>query len=142
MITFLDGLAVVDDDHLVGVTDSAQAVDDDEAGATIGMGFSALAYGITLLFRRKELLQGPLTNDAIVFQLAASVFVGLSTWLRWIALNKAPVSVVLALGRLNVPVVIQLSPMFVGKARENVTARVWLGTALIVGGSIILNYYG
>jgi drug/metabolite transporter (DMT)-like permease len=111
-------------------------------GVTIGMSFSALAYGITLVFRRGQLLQGPLTNDAIAFQLTASVFVGLSTWLRWIALDKAPVGVVLALGRLNVPVVILLSPMLVGKTQENVTTRVWLGAALIVGGSIILNYYG
>jgi drug/metabolite transporter (DMT)-like permease len=111
-------------------------------GVTIGMSFSALAYGITLVFRRGQLLQGPLTNDAIAFQLAASVFVGLSTWVRWIALDKAPVGVVLALGRLNVPVVILLSPMLVGKTQENVTTRVWLGAALIVGGSIILNYYG
>jgi uncharacterized membrane protein len=106
------------------------------------MGFSALAYGITLLSRRNQLLQGPLTNDAIVSQVTASVFVGLSTWLRWIALDKAPLGVVLALGRLNVPVVILLSPLLVGKAQENVTARVWLGATLIVSGSIILNYYG
>jgi len=83
-----------------------------------------------------------LTKDAIFFQLLASVFVGLSTWTRWIALDKAAVSVVLALGRLNVPVVILLSPMLVGKAQENVTVRVWLGAALIVGGSLILNFYG
>jgi uncharacterized membrane protein len=111
-------------------------------GVTIGMGFSALAYGLTLLFRRGQLMQGPLTKDAIFFQLLASIFVGLSTWTRWIALDKAAVGVVLALGRLNVPVVILLSPMLVGKAQENVTVRVWLGAALIVGGSLILNFYG
>jgi len=111
-------------------------------GVTIGMSFSALAYGIILLFRRANLLQGPLTTDAIIFQLLASVFTGLSTWTRWIALDKAAVGVVLALGRLNVPVVILLSPMLVGKAQENVTVRVWLGAALIVGGSLILNFYG
>lgn len=111
-------------------------------GVTIGMSFSALAYGITLLFRHKQLMQDPLTNDAIAFQLLASVLVGLSTWTRWIALDRAPVGVVLALGRLNVPVVILLAPILVGKAMENVTLRVWLGAALIVGGSIILNYYG
>ena len=36
-------------------------------GVTIGMSFSALAQGITLLFRRNQLMQGPLTNDAIAF---------------------------------------------------------------------------
>lgn len=109
---------------------------------TIGMGFSALAYGVTLLFRRGPLLQGPLTGDAVAYQLAASVFVGISTWTRWIALDMAPASVVLALGRLNVPVVILVTPFLVGRAAENITARVWLGAALIVGGSLILNFLG
>jgi drug/metabolite transporter (DMT)-like permease len=111
-------------------------------GVTIGMGFSALAYGITLLFRRKQIQQGPIPRDALWFQLAASIFVGVSTWTRWIALDMAPVGVVLALGRLNVPVVILLSPMLVGKAQENVTLRVWFGATLIVAGSLILNFYG
>jgi drug/metabolite transporter (DMT)-like permease len=111
-------------------------------GVTIGMGFSALAYGITLWFHRGRLIQEPISRDALFFQMAASAFVGFSTWTRWIALDKAPVGVVLALGRLNVPVVILLSPLLVGKAAENVTVRVWLGAALIVGGSIILNFYG
>ena len=111
-------------------------------GVTIGMSFSALAYGIILLFRRASLLQGSLTTDAIIFQLLASVFTGLSTWTRWIALDKAAVGVVLALGRLNVPVVLILAPILVGKAQENVTLRVWLGAALIIAGSLILNFFG
>ena len=111
-------------------------------GVTIGMGFSTLAYGVTLLFRRTQIQQGSISRDALWFQLAASFFVGVSTWMRWIALDMAPVGVVLALGRLNVPVVILLSPLLVGKAAENVTLRVWLGAALIVGGSLILNFYG
>ncbi len=111
-------------------------------GVTTGMGLSALAYGVTLFFRRAQLIQEPVTGDALFFQLAASVFVGLSTWTRWVAFDKAPVSVVLSLGRLNVPVVILLSPLLVGNAQENVTLRVWLGAVLIVTGSIILNFYG
>ena len=111
-------------------------------GVTIGMGISALAYGITLLFQRKHIQQGPITRDALWFQLGAAFFVGVSTWARWIALDMTSVSVVLALGRLNVPVVILLSPMLVGKTAENVTARVWLGAVLIVAGSLILNFYG
>jgi len=111
-------------------------------GVTVGMGFSALAYGITLLFRRKHIKQGPITGDALFFQLAATFFVGVSTWTRWIALDLAPVGVVLALGRLNVPMVILLSPLLVGRAQENVTLRVWLGAALIVAGSILLNFLG
>ena len=47
-------------------------------------------------------------------------------------------AVVLALGRLNVPVVILLSIFLVGQQQERVTGRVWLGAALIVFGSLIL----
>ena len=111
-------------------------------GVTIGMGISAIAYGVTLLFRRNQTEQGPITQDALWFQLGAAFFVGVSTWARWIALDMTSVSVVLALGRLNVPVVILLSPLLVGKTSENVTLRVWLGAAMIVGGSLILNFYG
>lgn len=111
-------------------------------GVTIGMGFSALAYGVTLFLRRGQVRQGHIPRDAFWFQLGASIFVGVSTWTRWIALDMAPVGVVLALGRLNVPVVILLSPVLVGKAQENVTSRVWLGAALIVAGSLVLNFYG
>jgi drug/metabolite transporter (DMT)-like permease len=111
-------------------------------GVTIGMGISAIFYGITLLFRRNQIQQGPITRDAVWFQLGAAFFVGISTWARWIALDMTLVSVVLALGRLNVPVVILLSPLLVGKAAENVTSRVWIGATMIVGGSLILNFYG
>ena len=111
-------------------------------GVTSGMGISALLYGVMLLFQRKKIQQGPITQDALWFQLGAAFFVGVSTWARWIALDMTLVSAVLALGRLNVPVVILLSPMLVGKAAENVTLRVWIGAAMIVGGSLILNFYG
>jgi len=111
-------------------------------GVTIGMGISAIFYGITLLFRRNQIQQGPITRDALWFQLGAAFFVGVSTWIRWIALDMTLVSVVLALGRLNVPVVIILSPLLVGKTAENVTVRIWIGAAMIVGGSLILNFYG
>lgn len=111
-------------------------------GVTISMGISALIYGVSLLFRRRQIQQGPITKDALWFQIGAAFFVGVSTWARWIALDMTLVSVVLALGRLNVPIVILLSPLLVGKAAENVTSRVWIGAAMIVGGSIILNFYG
>ena len=136
------GVAVCFSISPIFIRQGLENLDSPLLGVTIGMGFSALAYGITLLFRRKQIRQGPIPRDALWFQLAASFFVGISTWLRWIALDMAPVSVVLALGRLNVPVVILLAPMLVGKAVENVTLRVWLGAALIVAGSLILNFYG
>jgi drug/metabolite transporter (DMT)-like permease len=109
-------------------------------GVTVGMVVTAIAYGIILVARRKPLHTEAISTDAIVFQLAAGVLVGLATWARWVALDLAPVAVVLGLGRLNVPVVIFLSPLVVGRKQERVTSRVWLGAGLIVAGSLILNF--
>jgi uncharacterized membrane protein len=105
------------------------------------MVLTAGVYGIVLLLRRQQIHQGPIPQDAVLFQLGAGVLVGLSTWARWIALDLAPVAVVLSLGRLNVPVVIWLSPLLVGRKQERVTAWVWLGASLIVAGSVLLNLY-
>jgi uncharacterized membrane protein len=66
------------------------------------------------------------------------VLVGLSTWWRWIALALAPVAEVLALSLVSVPLVIVLSPLVSGKQQERVTAMLWIGAALIVGGALVL----
>lgn len=110
-------------------------------GVTLGMVVTATAYGLILLFRGGGSGPGPVSRDVLFFQLAAAVLVGLATWARWIALDMAPLAVVMALGRLNVPVVILLSPLLVGRQLERVTPRVWLGAALIIVGSLILNFY-
>lgn len=111
-------------------------------GVTVGMVFSALAYGILLLLRRNHTPPSAITRNTMVYQLIAGVLVGLSTWARWFALDHAAVGVVLALGRLNVPVVILVSPFLVGQHLERVTPKVILGALLIVGGSILLALTG
>jgi uncharacterized membrane protein len=110
-------------------------------GVTVGMVITTGVCGIALLFRRGQIRQRPIPRDALLFQLGAGVLVGLATWARWIALDMTPVAVVLSLGRLNVPVVILLSPLLVGRKQERVTARVWLGAGLIVAGAVLLNLY-
>jgi len=110
-------------------------------GVTVGMVITSVAYGIVLLFRRNKIRQGSIPRDAWLWQTAAGAIVGLSTWARWIALDMAPVAVVMALGRLNVPIVIFLAPLLVGRKAERVTPRVWLGAALIVAGAVLLNLY-
>ena len=110
-------------------------------GVTIGMVITAAVYGVLLLIRRKQIQQGPIPRDAWLFQIAAGVFVGLATWARWIALDMAPVAVVMALGRTNVPIVIFLAPLLVGRKLERVTIRVWLGAGLIIAGALLLNFY-
>ena len=110
-------------------------------GVLVGLGTSSIAYGILLLFRRDNPNLRSIPLDSLLYQIAAAVFVGLSTWMRWVALDNAPVAVVLALGRLNVPVIIALSLFMVGQKQERITARVWLGAALVVVGSLVLIFY-
>jgi uncharacterized membrane protein len=110
-------------------------------GVSVGMIVTAVVYGVVLIFRRKQIQQAPISRDGWLFQVAAGAIVGLSTWARWIALDMTPIAVVMALGRTNVPVVIFLAPLLVGSKAERVTARVWLGAALIVAGTVVLNVY-
>lgn len=107
-------------------------------GVTIGMIFSAIAYGVALMFRRDPVNWGAVPRSALFLQFLAGVLVGLSTWARWFALDLAPVGVVIALGRLNVPIVILLSPLLIGQHLEQVTYKVWLGAGLIIAGAFIL----
>lgn len=106
-------------------------------GLTVGLVPCVVAYGVGMLFRRNERAE-PASPDALVFKVVAGVLVGLSQWARWVALELAPVGVVLALTQVSVPMVIFLSPMVAGRHLERVTARVWGGAAVIVSGSLLL----
>lgn len=110
-------------------------------GVTVGMVITAISYGVLLLFRRSQIQQGSIPMDALLFQVAAGAAVGLSTWARWISLTMAPVAVVMTVGRMNVPVVLFLAPLLVGRKAERVTIRVWLGAGLIIAGAMVLNLF-
>ncbi len=107
-------------------------------GVTAGMTMSAAAYGLALLLRRAWRAGPPVPRGALVTKIAAGVLVGFSVWARWIAVALAPIGVVLAISQLSVPVVIFLSPRLAGRHLEQVTARIWLGAACTVGGSLLL----
>jgi drug/metabolite transporter (DMT)-like permease len=107
-------------------------------GVTVGVTASALGYGVVLLWQRGRWLGQPITNEAWILKLVAGVLVGLSTWMRWVALDLAPVAVVLALSMISTPIVILLSPLISGKHIERVTAMLWAGTGLILGGALLL----
>ena len=107
-------------------------------GVTVGMVACVVAYGVALLVTRRYSRGSSIPRTALLYQLLAGGLVGLATWARWIALDLAPVGVVVALGRLSVPVVLVLAPLLVGQHLERVTIRVWLGAALIMGGSLLL----
>jgi drug/metabolite transporter (DMT)-like permease len=105
-------------------------------GVSIGLIAAAVAYAAALAVRGSGL--GTIPRGALSLKLVAALFVAFATWWRWIALDDAPVGVVLALGLLSVPVVLFLAPLVVGAHLEHVTARVWAGSALVLGGALTL----
>lgn len=115
-------------------------------GVTIGMTVCVAVYGLVLLLRREHTSDGSIDasipREALSFQLVAGVLVGLATWGRYVALDLAPVAVVIALGRVSAPTVILVAPLVVGRHLERVTARVWMGAAFIIAGSMLLVFYG
>ncbi|NWG75175.1 MAG: DMT family transporter [Rubrivivax sp.] len=107
-------------------------------GVTIGITACVLGYALVLVLRGSKTPLTSFSTDAFTFKLVAAMLVGLSTWARWVALDLSSVALVLALSLVSVPVVNVLSPLLVGHHVEQVTGQVWLGSALIVGGSLIL----
>jgi drug/metabolite transporter (DMT)-like permease len=107
-------------------------------GVTVGMLASVAAYAGLLARRGERLGLGAIDPLALGVKLLAGVLVALATWTRWLALDDTAVGVVLALGLLNVPVVLFLSPRLTGGHLERVTARVRAGAALVLAGSLAL----
>lgn len=106
-------------------------------GVTVSMITAVLAYGLLLAVRGRG-TRREIHWTSLSFKLLAGVFVALSTWLRWLALDYTEIAVVLALGLLSVPVVLFLSPLLVGRHVEHVTLQIWVGAALVVGGALVL----
>lgn len=109
-------------------------------GVIIGILVNVIAYGVLVWWRRDSWQGKTIPRQAIYWQLAAAIFVALSTWARWIALDLVPVAVVTAIARLSVPVVIVLSLLMLDQSHERVNWRVWLGGIMIVGGAMILTF--
>ena len=105
---------------------------------TVSMVASALVFGAVLAVRRRRLADRIDSATALGFKVAAGLLVGLSTWMRWIALDLTTVAVVLSINAISVPTVLVLAPLVVGRQHERVTARMWLGAALVVAGSLVL----
>jgi drug/metabolite transporter (DMT)-like permease len=109
-------------------------------GVTIGVTASAMSYAVILLWQRERWLGVPITHEAWTFKLLAGLLVGLSTWMRWVALDLAPIAVVLALTMISSPLVIVLAPWVSGRHLERVTAMLWAGTGLILFGALLLTF--
>ena len=117
-------------------------LDDPLLGLALGLVVSVLGYVAAFAVSRRPLGLATAGREALAIKLAAGVLVGLSTWGRWAALDGTTVAVVLALSLLSVPVVLVGAPLVAGRHVEHVTARVWLGAALVVSGSLLLIVVG
>jgi drug/metabolite transporter, DME family len=106
-------------------------------GVTIGLAASLAGYVLLLTLARNRWQRDPL-GDVVWLKILAGVLVALSTWGRWVALERASVGAVLALSLMSVPVVLLLSPLLMGRETERVDAYVWLGAALVTVGSLLL----
>ena len=107
-------------------------------GVTIGISASAIAYGIILLWQRRQWMGVPITGESWAYKLIAGVLVGFSTWMRWVALDLTSVAAVLALSMISAPTVMIFSPLISGRHLERVTRILLLGTAMILGGALLL----
>jgi drug/metabolite transporter (DMT)-like permease len=106
-------------------------------GVAIGLVVAMLAYGLLVAVRVRR-RDTRLSGAGVPLKVIAGAVVALATWSRWEALDLEPIGVVLALNLVSVPVVLLLAPLFVGGHLEQVSARIWLGAALVVGGSLAL----
>ncbi|MBS1255167.1 MAG: hypothetical protein MAG581_00966 [Deltaproteobacteria bacterium] len=113
-------------------------------GVTIGMVFCTFAYGLILLVRfnikTEEEKKLSYSRQGILLLIFCGIFLGFGTLSRWIAIDLAPIAVVIGLSGLTVPVVLMLSPIIMGRSLENVTMRLWLGAGLVVIGASLITF--
>lgn len=109
-------------------------------GVTIGVVVNMIVYGLFLLVHHRVTRAGAqaIPRNTLRFQSLAGLLLAFAMWAHYTALDGAPVGIVVALGRLSVPVVLVLAPILVGQQWERVTPRVWAGALLIIGGSALL----
>ena len=113
-------------------------------GVTIGMVFCTFAYGLILLarFRNQNDEEKNLSysRQGIFLLFFGGIFLGFGTLSRWIAIDLAPIAIVIGLSGLTVPVVLMLSPILMGRSLENVTVRLWIGAGLVIIGASLITF--
>ena len=79
---------------------------------------STLAYGLMMLLRRITSLMSPSPVSSGLIKPSLACLTSLGTLFRWIALDLAPVAVVVTLGRFNIVVVIVITSLMTGQYAE------------------------
>jgi drug/metabolite transporter (DMT)-like permease len=106
-------------------------------GVTVGMAAAAVPFGLLLVVEPTPVSWSDL-RAAPGLKLAAGVVVAIATWWRWLGLEDAPIGVVLALQLLSVPSVLVFAPLLARRGEEVVTARLAMGTMVVLGGALAL----
>ena len=113
-------------------------------GVTIGMVFCTSAYGLILIVRFRNQIEKAkkfsYSRQGIFLLFFGGIFLGFGTLSRWIAIDLAPIAIVIGLSGLTVPVVLLLSPLLMGRSSENVTIRLWLGAGLVIIGASLITF--
>ena len=114
-------------------------------GVSVGMVFCTTTYGFILLMRLKRRFDAQASFsyglEGWILLVIAGILLGFGTLSRWIAIDLAPIALVVSLSGLSIPVVLLLSPILMGRKEENVTLRVWLGAGFIITGATILTFF-
>lgn len=109
------------------------------SGVMVGMAAAATAYGAALLVRRTRRRDiEPLSGRSIATLVIAGALVATGIGTQWLALDLAPVAIVLALNQLAVPVVLVAAPLIVGMTAERLTWLSVVGAALTVAGTVVI----
>ena len=76
---------------------------------------------------------------AYLFQFGAAVAIGLGTWFRYIALDVAPLALVATLIRINIIVVLILTPLLLPGHRHRITPKTLAGAGMIIAGTVLVS---
>ena len=118
--------------------EALEGLDSPLLGVTLGLLAATATLGGGLLARGSLRGVRLIARGALSLKLFAATVVAFATWFRLLALAESKVAVVLALNLISVPITMTLAPVMVGAHLEQVTTRVWLGGALVVGGCLAL----
>ena len=115
-----------------------EEVDEPILGVTVGVVAASVAFGVALLVQGRPASLLAASRSSLAWKAVAGILVGVATWARWYALSLTTVVVVLSLALLSVPTVLLLAPIVAGRHLERITVPVVIGSAFVVGGSLVL----
>jgi uncharacterized membrane protein len=110
-------------------------------GLSISMFINMLLVGSLLLIKQEPVSILNRKRRKFLWQIISGFMVAIAVLTQWAAYDLIEIAVVLALARLNIPVILLLAPIIIGHPIERVSFRVWIGGAAIIGGSLILIFY-